>query len=104
MGEFRVSEEAEAELDDIWLYIARESGNIETATRVVEHISDRFWLLVRYPSIGRKRDDDLRPGIRSFPAGDYVILHRVESDKVILILHVIHSSRDIAALLGERNA
>ena len=104
MSEFRLSEEAEAELDSIWLYVARESGSIETATRVAEHITDRFWLLARHPQIGRKRDDDLRPGIRSFLAGDYVILHRVQSDEVVLILHVIHSSRDIAALLDEPNA
>ena len=103
MAEFRLSEEAEAELDEIWLYVARASGSIETATRVVENISDRFWLLARHPNIGRKRDDDLYPGIRSLLADDYVILHRVQSDDVVLILHVIHSSRDLAALLEEGN-
>ena len=35
MAEIRLSPEAEAELDEIWLYIARESGSIEVATRVV---------------------------------------------------------------------
>jgi hypothetical protein len=34
---------AEAELDDIWLHIARESGSIDIATRVLECITDRFW-------------------------------------------------------------
>ena len=43
MSGFRLSPEAEAELDDIWLRIARES--IEIATRVVENIAERFWLL-----------------------------------------------------------
>jgi plasmid stabilization system protein ParE len=45
MSNFRVSPEAEAQLEDIWLHIARESGSMEIATRVVESISDRFWLL-----------------------------------------------------------
>lgn len=34
MSEFRLSPEAEAELDSIWMHIARESGSIEIATRV----------------------------------------------------------------------
>jgi plasmid stabilization system protein ParE len=59
-----------------------------------------FWLLARYPLIGRRRDDDLRLGLRSFPADDYVIIHRILEDDLVLILHVVHSSRDIEALFG----
>jgi plasmid stabilization system protein ParE len=47
MSEFRLAPEAEAELDAIWLYIARNSGSIDLATRVVESITERFWLLAR---------------------------------------------------------
>jgi hypothetical protein len=32
---------------------------------VVEDIMERFWLLARYPYIGRRRDHDLGPGLRS---------------------------------------
>jgi toxin ParE1/3/4 len=101
MSEFRLSPEAEAELDGIWVHIARESGSIDIATRVVESITERFWLLARYPYIGRRRDDDLRPGLRSLPADDYVIFHCIVEDDVVLILHVVHGSRDIIALLGD---
>jgi len=96
MAELRVSPEAEAELDAIWMHIARESGSIETATRVVESITERFWLLARSPFIGRRRDD-LRPGLRGFLVNNYVIIYRVESEDVLLILHVMHASRDIPA-------
>ena len=100
MSEFRLSPEAEAELDGIWIHIARESGNIDTATRVVESITERFWLLARHPYIGRRRDDDLRPGLRSFTAEDYVVIYRiVESDEVV-VLHIVHGSRDMVALFG----
>ena len=98
MSEFRLSPQAEAELDDIWLHIARETGSIEIATRAVENIAERFWLLARYPFLGRARDEDLRRGLRSFPAGGYLIIHRILENEVVLILHIVHGSRDMATL------
>jgi len=95
----RLAPAAEAELDDIWYYIARESSSIEIADRVVDAITDRFFLLTTCPHIGRRRDEDLRPGLRSFPVGEYVIIYRVEDDDV-LILHVVRGSRDMATLFG----
>ena len=52
MSEFRLSPEAEAELDEIWIYIARESGSTEVANRMVESIAERFWQLARFPYMG----------------------------------------------------
>ena len=101
MSEFRLSPEADTELGDIWIYIARESRSIEVATRVVENITGRFWLLARNPYMGRNRDHDLLPGLRSFTAGDYVIIRRILEDDVVLILHVVHGSRDIESLFGQ---
>jgi plasmid stabilization system protein ParE len=100
MSEFRLAPEAEAELDNIWLHIARESGNMDIATGVVENITEHFWLLARYPYLGRAHDEDLRPGLRCLPVGDYLIIHRIVEDDVVLILHVVHGSRDIATLFG----
>jgi plasmid stabilization system protein ParE len=54
---YRLSAQAEAQLDDIWLHIARESGSIDTAIRIVQSISDRFWLLAKQPRMGRRRPD-----------------------------------------------
>ena len=39
MSEFRLSPEAGSELDGIWIRIARESGSVDVATRVVESIT-----------------------------------------------------------------
>ncbi len=100
MNGFRLSPEAEAELDDIWIRLARESGSVDIATRFIDNITDRFWLLARHPYLGRRRDDDLRPGLRSLPCEDYVIIHRIEEGDVVLILHVVHGSRDLIALFG----
>jgi plasmid stabilization system protein ParE len=101
MSEFRLAPEAEAELDDIWLRIARESGSIEIATRAVDNIAAHFWLLARFPYLGRARDADLRSGLRSFPVDDYLIIHRVIEADVVLIVHIVHGSRDIGMLFGQ---
>jgi toxin ParE1/3/4 len=94
----RLGPQARVELDDIWDYIARASGDAAVADRVIDTIVDRFYLLARYPRLGRARDN-LRPGLRSFPAGEYVIVYTIEQADV-LILHVIHSRRDIEGLIG----
>ena len=66
----RLAPQVEFELDDIWYYIARDSGSIEIADRLIDSITDRFFLLSHHPYVGRLRDD-LRPGLRSFPVGQY---------------------------------
>jgi toxin ParE1/3/4 len=95
----RLAPEASADLDDIWEYITTASGSVARADRVVDALTSRFYLLATFPYIGRARDD-LRPGLRGFPVGDYVILYRIEAGDV-LILHVLHGRRDIASLLRE---
>ena len=59
---------ADFDLDDIWYYVAKESGSIERAQHFIESITDRFYLLSEKPWIGRRRDG-LRPGLRSFAVG-----------------------------------
>ena len=95
----RLSLAAEAELDQIWWYIAEQSGSVEAAKSVVASTTERFSLLATFPHLGRTRDD-LRPGLRGLPVGDYVILYRINGEDV-LILHVIHGRRDIAALFRD---
>ncbi|HLW87761.1 MAG TPA: type II toxin-antitoxin system RelE/ParE family toxin [Terriglobales bacterium] len=95
----RVAPQAEAELDGIWYYVAKESGSIEIADRLIDSITQRFLTLSHNPRLGRQRDEELRPGLRSFPVGEYIIIYRIEGEDV-LILHVVRGSRDIEALLG----
>jgi toxin ParE1/3/4 len=94
----RLSSDAEAELDEIWWYIAQESGSTDTARSVIASITQRFDLLSRYPRLGRRRDD-LRPGLRSYPAGNYLVLYRID-ELDVLIVHVFHGRRDIGSLIG----
>ncbi len=61
----RVAPRAETDLDDIWLYVARESGSVEIANRLIDTITNRFLTLAQFPYIGRSREDDFGPGYRS---------------------------------------
>lgn len=92
------SPQAETDLEDIWYYIATESDGIHIADRVIDSITETLFLLAGHPHIGRRRDQDLRPGLRSFPVGKYVIIYRVEDNRDVLILRVMHGNRDIEAL------
>ncbi len=47
--------------------------------------------------MGRQRDE-LSPRVRSFLAGDYIILYRVGEDEVVLILFVFYGNQDIETL------
>jgi toxin ParE1/3/4 len=94
---YRLAKHAETDLADIAYYIARETGSLEIARRVIESMTERFHLIAANPYLGRARDDDLGPGRRSFPVGRYIIVYRITGQDV-LILRVAHSRRDIEAL------
>lgn len=79
----RLSPRAQADVDEIAYTVAVESGTFETADRLLESIYRRFLMLGRYPYAGRRRDD-LRPGLRIFPSGRYVVLYRVEGNGVLI--------------------
>jgi toxin ParE1/3/4 len=90
---------ADSDLDEIWYYVASQSGSMDIADRLVASITSRFLLLATYPNLGRARDEDLRPGLRTFPVGEYVIFYRIEGEDIV-ILRVLRGNRNIAALFG----
>jgi toxin ParE1/3/4 len=96
---YRLAKRAEADLEDIAYYIAKESGSLETARRVIEvrhgPISPASRQSLRRPRSRRRSGS----GRRSFPADRYIIVYRVAGQDV-LILRVAHSSRDIEALFS----
>jgi toxin ParE1/3/4 len=98
MGHYRAPQ-AGSDLDSIWYYVASRSGSVDIADRLIDSITDRFLLLASRPYIGRARDTDLRPGLRSFPVGEYIIIYRIQ-DEDVLILRVVRGSRNIVALFG----
>lgn len=94
-----VAPQAAADLDNIWYYVAKESGSTEIADQFIDSITERLFLLAGHPYLGRPRDDDLGIGLRSFPVGEYVIVYLVD-DKDVLVLRVVHGRRDLEELFG----
>ena len=86
--------QAEADLDEIWLYIAQDDPN--SADRFIDLIEERCRLLAENPLLGRSRPERA-PGLRSFPVGNYIIFY-VPIENGIEIVRVISGARNIEAL------
>ena len=91
MKAYRVSKDAEKDLDEIFEYWA-ERASLAIADRLIDAIVERFWLLGEYPDAGRECPD-LAPGARCFPAGEYLIYYR-KKRRLVEIAHVFHGARD----------
>jgi toxin ParE1/3/4 len=88
---YRLSRDAERDLDEIFVYWAKRAS-LEVADRLIDSIVDRFWLLAEYPDAG-KPVEDIAAGVKSFPAGKYLIYYR-KTRRGTEILHVFHGAQD----------
>ena len=43
-----IAPQAETDLDDIWFYVALDSGSMDIASRLVDSITDRFFFLAGF--------------------------------------------------------
>ena len=83
--------EAEADILEIWLYIADDS--VLEADRWVDRLDESLALWATQPNMGRARDD-LSPRIRSLPFGRYVVFFEPLPDGIDVV-RVLHGSQDI---------
>ena len=104
MIRYRLSRQADKDLDEIATYLGERSPS--AAVRVIEALHDPFTVLGRSPLLGTLRDD-LRTNLRVFrckkPADSYLIFYFPLPDGVE-ISTVIHASRDYLGMFaqGER--
>ncbi|MGD0801435.1 MAG: type II toxin-antitoxin system RelE/ParE family toxin [Terracidiphilus sp.] len=82
---------AELDLDEIWEYIVQDS--IQAADRWIGKLFDAFEALVRNPGIGHKREDLTAYPILFWPVGSYLILYRVQSERIEIVA-VTQGGRD----------
>jgi plasmid stabilization system protein ParE len=102
VSDYRLSGQADKDLDDISAYIAED--NASAAKRVSTAIIRTLQFLAKHPQSGMVRDD-LRSGLRAFPARrpahNYVILYYVNEDQdCIDVSDIIHGARDWGGLVA----
>jgi toxin ParE1/3/4 len=95
MNRYKISQLAEQDLEDIWVYIA--SNNQITADKQIAQILNRLPMLAQFPDMGKVRDD-LGNQLRSFPIKPYIVFY-IRLDDGIEIVRILHQSRDINSLL-----
>ncbi len=96
MNEFVLSKRAEADIDEIWTYIAR--NDRQAADRQIDRIYDRFEILVQQPEFGESVGY-LTAGLRRTRVGNYIIYYEIEPDHV-RIRRVFHGARDVKKFFG----
>ena len=94
MPTVRRTAQADEDLIDIWVYIAQDNPN--AADHLLDEFESKFALLAGQPRLGAARSD-IAPGLRHFPAGNYLILYR-ETDDGIEVVRVVHGARRLSNL------
>lgn len=94
---YQLSPAAEEDLTEIWVYLAENAGE-QVADRIIDEISATCQHLAQRPLTGRARNE-LRKGLRSFPANTYLVFYDVVAANHIVVRRVLHQRRDLKALL-----
>ena len=91
MNRYRLSQQAEKDLEDIWIYLAQQD-ELGADLQMVR-LLDRFPMLAQFPNMGRQRNE-LLTGLRSFPVKPYIIFYIILLERVEIV-RVLHQSRDV---------
>jgi len=91
MAEYRLSEKASYDLDDIADYTFETFGERQ-ADKYGSELLNIFVALAARPFMGRPANE-LAPELRSYPFQAHVIYYAVETNGV-LIVRILHRSRD----------
>lgn len=92
---FRLTPLAEADIEAIVLFIAEDDP--AAAVRWLDDMLRRCQRVGDMPGIGVSRHE-IRPGLRTFPMGNYLILYREFADGAEIV-RVIHGARQWQELL-----
>jgi toxin ParE1/3/4 len=94
MASYLVAPSAQADIEEIWTYVARD--NATAAHHLRGKFEDAFKFLGRNPYAGELRDE-IRPGLRVFSVGNYVVCFE-RAEPGVRIIRVLHGARDFEAL------
>ena len=97
MARLTITGNAGADLQEIRDYIAKD--NPDAARRVVLRLRAKARKLAETPGMGRSREEDLRPGLFSFPVGGHVLFYQAQPGGIVLV-RVLHGSRDLPTIFS----
>ena len=92
MGIIHRSPSAHRDYGNIWDYTAQHATPA-IADAILESFDEKLRLISDFPGIGQARPE-LRPHLRSFPVGAYLLFYRPLRGGIELA-RVIHGSRDL---------
>jgi toxin ParE1/3/4 len=96
--QFRLTEPAIKDIEQIADYIASQSGLAESE-KFLSKLDAKFAKIVQFPNLGRQRDEILL-NIRSLSIDTYLILYMpIEQD--VEILRIVSGYRNISALFPD---
>jgi len=99
MRKYILSKKAESDIDNLVKYVSKD--NPRSALSLSKAIQQTCSLTSEMPLIGRVADDIIPDEIRFLPViqfSNYLIFYTL-LEKLILIIRVLHSKRDIPALM-----
>lgn len=86
-----VTSGCEVEINEIIDHVA--ADDVHAAVAFYKRLRDVFKLISENPKVGRERQE-LSEGLRSFPAGSYLIFYRIRVREVAIV-RVVHGARDL---------
>jgi plasmid stabilization system protein ParE len=94
---YELSTEAIGDLQEIWVYIAKD--NPASADKLENDIYKACEFLARNPQAGHRRADFTDDDVLFWPVrGAYLVVYR-KASKPLKIARILHCSRDVADLI-----
>ncbi len=98
MGTYQLTPAADADLDEIWVFVAEDAG-VSRADTLEQELHEAMQRLGDFPGIGHVRHDLADEVLRFWPVHQFLIVYRAE-ERPVQIVRVLHSARDVQAILS----
>ncbi len=96
LADYRLTPNAEADLEDIWRYTAQ-AWSPDQADTYIDSLVQTIETLVAMPTIAREREE-FDPTVRIHPAAEHLIIYRVE-ESFLLVIRILGGRQNWRAML-----
>jgi len=100
VSRFRLSPEAENDLDGIRRYLTRQGG-AASARHVLRELRQALQILANAPEIGHSREDLTDEPVKFWPVFSYLIVYD-PATRPIGVARIIHGQQDVEAIFREK--